>query len=242
MSLSGGLRFVRVVVGAVLVLIGLPGIPEDVARWRAWLDALQAYLYKFTLADLLFLALGIALLASAIPYRSWRHLPTRLRGAPKAVSVTSSRDSDRLRWLERIADEDDRNAAHRLDGLGSYAKKFFGGPEPYLEIHVPIINTSVFDFAIDERVVGAMSWNDNSLQFPARILEPGMVIRHADQKEIVVRQHVSSETARLIDAEADPWIDTGRFKMIWTYEYKGQKKALERGIAARVRVGERHAR
>jgi hypothetical protein len=59
-------------------------------------------------------------------------------------------------WLEQIAEQDDRDAARLLGGIVAYAKEFLGSTEPYLEIHVPMLNATVFEFTVLNKVEGAM--------------------------------------------------------------------------------------
>ena len=171
---------------------------------------------------------------------SWR----RLRPAPAirqaAIPIPSAQSSPPLdadaRWLRQIADQDDREAGHRLLDLPAYAKPFLAAPEPYLEIHVPLINATVFQFTVDERVEGVMSWGDHPLNSQARILSPGMEIPHASRSEVILRQHVSPEMARLIEATPDPYIGTASCHLLFRYEYKGLTKTARRAIAHQVAV------
>lgn len=69
----------RVVGGAAMFLIGLPGIPEDLTRWRAWLVGAWDYLSRVTPLDALFLVIGVALLLSAVPKSRWAMMAARMR-------------------------------------------------------------------------------------------------------------------------------------------------------------------
>lgn len=150
--------------------------------------------------------------------------------------VFSELDMTECLRLGAIADSDDKNALNLLIGGEATAKPHFDGPEPFVDLTVPIVNTTVFNFTVTGAVEGRMSWRSNPLTFEAVVVRPGQPLPRAAWNSVVIRQHVLPDTARQIRETDDAWIGTGNFGFFLTYERGGQIKTIKRGIAAQVRL------
>jgi hypothetical protein len=166
-------------------------------------------------------------------------IPTEAPSQPRppVISDSEAESQMEIQRLLAIADADERELPHRLfNREESYAKAYFAGTEPYLEIHVNLINASVFDVRVAGQVEGSMGWRTHP--FSAQARAPQQIIPHAAWAEVVVRQHVSPETAKEIDKSGEEaWIDIINFTLSFTYERGGQTRRFQLGVgAARVRV------
>jgi hypothetical protein len=128
-------------------------------------------------------------------------------------------------WLDRLADQDDRN----MRALFHFAGDPFSIHTKNLELHdsesssmslaISVINASVFDLTA-ENIDGRITWGaDYEFNREIELTGPGRVIQHGQRIDVEIRQPITqAEARRIIKGPADRvFFDTRNLRLRLSY-------------------------